>query len=96
MNQKITVTKHMLKTSNMNHLEDALDLIDMLHSVASDSNLPDLTGMGEAEMMNVLRDIIYTAQETIIELETSQTTKRQTRQRKQPVLRILPKVDKAG
>lgn len=96
MNQKITVTEHMLSTSNMNHLDDVLDFIDMLHSVASDGSLPDFAEMDEGEMMNVLRDIIYTAQETIIELETSRANKRQTRQRQQPVLRIVPKVEKAG
>lgn len=96
MNQKITVTEHMQDTGNMNHLEEVLDFIDMLHTVASDSNLPDFAEMDESEMMNVLRDIIYTAQETIIELETSRAGKRQTWQRQQPVLRIVPKVEKAG
>ena len=96
MSQKITVTEHMLHTSNMSHLDEVLDFIDMLHTVASDGDLPDFAGMYEAEMMNVLRDIIYTAQETIIELETTRTIKRQTRQRQQPVLRIVPKVEKAG
>ena len=96
MSQKITVTEHMLNTSNMNHVEEILDFIDMLHTVVSDGDLPDFAGMDEAEMMNVLRDIIYTAQETIIELETSRTVNRHTRQRKQPVLRIVPKVEKAG
>lgn len=96
MNQKITVTEHLLNTGDMNHIEDVLDFIDMLHSVASDSKLPDFAGMDEATMMKVLRDIIYTAQETIIELETSRTNNQQARQRKQPLLRILPKVEKAG
>ena len=60
------------------------------------ASLPDFAEMDEGDMMKVLRDIIYTAQETIIELETSRANKQQTRQRQQPVLRIVPKVEKAG
>jgi hypothetical protein len=96
MSQKITVTEHMLNTSNMTHLEEVLDFIDMLHTVASDGDLPNFAEMDEAELMNVLRDIVYTAQETISELESARAKKRQKRQRKQPLLRIVPKVEKAG
>lgn len=93
MNQKSTVTEHMLNTSTIQHLEDVLEYMDRLHNVASDSEAPTSAEMSNADMMNVLRDIIYTAQETLVEMETAQARERR---HVQPVLRILPKVDKAG
>lgn len=97
MSQKSTVTEYSLHTCSVNHLEDVLNYIDILHSAATDGTTPTTVGeLDEAELMSVLRDIIYTAQETITELETTRAKQRRKRQRKQPVLHIVPKVDKAG
>lgn len=95
MSQKSTVTEYLLHdTSSMTHLEDVLDYIDILHTAASDG-----TNVGELsteELMSVLRDIIYTAQETISEIETTRAVQRRDRKHKKPMLHIVPKVEKAG
>lgn len=93
MRQQTTVTEHLLLASGLNHLESVLDYIDQLHSAASEGESPSLNTMSEAEVMNYLREIIYTAQETLAEIETSYTHRKR---KQQPVLRIMPKIDKAG
>ncbi|MEO1286826.1 MAG: hypothetical protein AAFV93_03590 [Chloroflexota bacterium] len=93
MSQKVTVTEHLQGTSETMRLEDVLEIIDTLHTIASDGDLPDVATMDEANMMNVLRDIIYTAQETIVELESIRAIKHRNRQHKQPILHIVPKVE---
>lgn len=94
MSQNNTVTEHYLAACSI-HLEDVLEYIDQLHTAASEGNSQSFTGMDEVETMNVLREIIYTAQETLVEMETARARKRQ-RRAKQPVLRLVKKVDKAG
>ncbi|MGB7338639.1 MAG: hypothetical protein WBC91_07090 [Phototrophicaceae bacterium] len=96
MSQNITVIEHLESTSNRMQIEDVLDFIDTLHSVASDGELPYFAEMDEAEIMSVLRDIIYTAQETLVELQSVHNSKQYTPSRQQPILHIVPKVDKAG
>jgi hypothetical protein len=93
MRQETTVTEHLLLASGINHLEDVLDYIDQLHSAASDGEAEALNSMSEAEVMNYLQEIIYTAQETLAEIEA---TRAHRTRKHQPVLRILPKIDKAG
>jgi hypothetical protein len=93
MNQQNTVTEHFLAASSI-HLEDVLEYIDQLHTAASEGNSQSFTGMDEAETVNVLREIIYTAQEALSEIETLRA--RRQRRNKQPVLRLVKKVDKAG
>jgi hypothetical protein len=94
MSQKNTVTEHFLAASSI-HLEDVLEYMDELHTAASEGSSQSFTGMDEVEVMNFLRDIIYTAQESIVEIESLRARKRQ-RRKKQPMLRIVSKVDKAG
>jgi hypothetical protein len=94
MSQKNTVTEHYLAACST-HLEDVLEYIDQLHTAASEGNSQSFTGMDEVETMNVLREVIYTAQEALVEMETLRARKRQ-RRAKQPVLRLVKKVDKAG
>lgn len=98
MSQKSTVTEYSLHTSSMNHLEDVLDYIDILHSAASEGTTATYVGeLDEDDVLSTLRDIIYTAQETVAELELKRAKKkRRERQRKQAVLHIVPKVEKAG
>jgi len=93
MNQQNTVTEHFLVTSSI-HLEDVLEYIDQLHTAASEGNSQSFTGMDEVETVNVLRELIYTAQEALIEIETLRASRQ--RRNKQPVLRLVKKVDKAG
>ncbi len=51
-------------------LEDLLDLLDELHSAASENRLQNLTTLSKPELLGMLQDVIYTAQETIREMET--------------------------
>ncbi|GAB5493994.1 MAG: hypothetical protein Phog2KO_42090 [Phototrophicaceae bacterium] len=97
MSQKSTVTEYSLHASSMSHLEDVLDYIDILHSATADGTIPTYVGeLSTEELMSVLRDIIYTAQETISEIETTRARQWQERKHQKPVLHIVPKVDKAG
>jgi hypothetical protein len=93
MNQQNTVTEHFLATSSI-HLEDVLEYIDQLHTAASEGSAQSFTGMDEVETVNVLRELIYTAQEALSEIETLRASRQ--RRNKQPVLRLVKKVDKAG
>jgi len=93
MIQERTVTEHLLLASSITHLEDVLDYIDQLHSAASEGESDTLNQMSEAELMNYLQEIIYTAQETLAEIEA---TRAHRSSKHQPVLRILPKIGKAG
>lgn len=92
MNQQSPVTEQLPNISRINHLEDVLAYMDMLHNAASDEQTRKEHDMDSAEMTSVLKDIIYTAQETLAEIETHRARNRHA----QPMLRILPKVDKAG
>lgn len=94
MSQKNTVTEHFLAASSI-HLEDVLEYIDQLHTAASEGKSPNFTGMDEVETMNLLRELIYTAQESLVEIETLRAHKCQ-RRNMQPVLRLVKKVEKAG
>lgn len=94
MSQKNTVTEHFLAASSI-HLEDVLEYIDQLHTAASEGTTQNFTGSDDAETMSLLRDLIYTAQEAIVEIEALRARKRQ-RRNKQPVLRLVKKIDKAG
>ncbi|MEL6406774.1 MAG: hypothetical protein AAFR81_20555 [Chloroflexota bacterium] len=95
MSQNRTVTQETLSMLDSNTLDNVLQYIDLLHTAVSEGETRQLTELDEVEMVNVLRDLIYTAQETITEIEV--TRAKQQRKRLQPMLRILPKqVDKAG
>jgi hypothetical protein len=93
MRQKSTVTEHLLLASGIKRLEDVLDYIDQLHSAASEGEDQSLKAMSEADVINYLREIIYTAQETLTEIEARRSHRTS---KQQPVLRILPKIEKAG
>ncbi|MCK6579891.1 MAG: hypothetical protein L6Q98_17510 [Anaerolineae bacterium] len=50
-------------------LSSLFDALDALHSAASDGSLRTVTTLSNAEMIAWLRDLIYTAQETIEEIQ---------------------------
>jgi hypothetical protein len=45
------------------------DTLDELHSAASEGQLQKITGLNSVELVGWLREFVYTAQETIAELE---------------------------
>ncbi|MCU0512373.1 MAG: hypothetical protein MUE40_07360 [Anaerolineae bacterium] len=80
----------MLTTCGAEHLENVLDLLDELHTAASEGTVTSLTGMNQHELLSLLREVVYLAQETMEEIQ-------QNRAQKMPVLRLIDKVNvKAG
>jgi len=59
----------LMKTYSEKQLADLLDILDHLHSAASDGQIDPLTAMNKRELIAFLRDVIYTAQETITEID---------------------------
>lgn len=51
-----------------NRLADMYDVLDQLHSAASEGQWQLMTTMSKRELLSLLNDLIYTAQETIGEL----------------------------
>ncbi len=62
-------------------LRDLMDALDELHTAASDGTLDQTTPLNEAELLGWLREVVYTAQETINEIEQ--------RSHCAPILRLL-------
>lgn len=52
-----------------NRLEALFQTLDDLHTAASDNQLVSMTSLSETEVVNWLKDFVYTAQETIAEIE---------------------------
>ncbi|MFN8527733.1 MAG: hypothetical protein U0670_03885 [Anaerolineae bacterium] len=50
-------------------LETVLDTLDDLHDAVSDGELNALTTMSKADLIGLLRDLIYTAEQTMQEIE---------------------------
>jgi hypothetical protein len=75
---------------NENHLADLFDALDELHSAVTEGQLPKVTSLNKRELLAWLRDIIYTAQETIEEIDQQRELWRE------PMLRIVEKVQPAA
>jgi hypothetical protein len=58
---------------NDSRLDNLLETLDELHTAASDGNLPDVTTVGKMELVGWLYELMYTAQETIREIEQHST-----------------------
>jgi hypothetical protein len=71
------------------YLESMLETLDELHTAASEGSTGDFTDLNTRELIGVLREMMFLAQETIEELQ-------KTRTQKTPVLRLVEKVHKAG
>lgn len=56
---------------NETWFETLFQSIDHLHDAASTGNLPDVSPVPQEVMVGWLEDIIYTARETILELQTN-------------------------
>ncbi|MCA9915063.1 MAG: hypothetical protein KC496_17030 [Anaerolineae bacterium] len=94
MKPKSTVTEEYLAT-NLLSLEDVLETIDQLHSAISEGSPLQIADLNENDLVDTLRELIYTAQETVEEIEMRRAKRRKARKH-QPTLRIVPKIDKAG
>lgn len=72
-----------------NNLAELFEALDELHSAASDGQLNTVTTMNKRELVALLKDVIYTAQETIQELNKRDTRREEVR--REPVLRVVEK-----
>ena len=61
-------------------LADLFQTLDQLHTAVSEDQLARLTPLSEGELVGWLQDLVYTAQETITEIEQHQA---------KPVLRVV-------
>ncbi len=68
-------------------LPDLLDLLDDLHSAASDGDLPRFTTLGAEDVAELLEELVFVAQETLRELNKNST--RSARKQRTPMLRLL-------
>jgi hypothetical protein len=55
---------------NTARLSDLLEALDELHSAASDGNIRAVTPMSNAELKSWLYEVIYTAREAMVEIES--------------------------
>ncbi len=69
MNQNPEHTLSILYLDNT--LGELYEALDELHSAASDGQLSEMTKLSKRELLAWLRDVIYTAQETIEEIGES-------------------------
>lgn len=67
---------------NGDRLSDLLELLDELHTAASDNTLPRFISLGEQDVLGMLKELVYTAQETISEIETNRVQRAQRAARK--------------
>lgn len=56
---------------NGDRLGDLMELLDDLHTAASENTLPRFTTLGEQDVLGLLKELVYTAQETINEIESN-------------------------
>lgn len=58
---------------NGNRLEDLFQVLDDIHTAASDGRLQSVTTLTNAELMSWLYELAYTAEETIDELRKAES-----------------------
>lgn len=72
------------------HLDTILANLDDLHTAISEGEMTGFTTLQRREVIKLLNEVIYTAQESITELESYEQP--QTK----PILRLVEKISKAG
>jgi hypothetical protein len=68
LNQKTLPLKVMQSRLTETHLESILATLDRLHNASADDALETVSAVSAEQLIGWLEDIIYTAQETIQEL----------------------------
>jgi hypothetical protein len=69
---------------NDGRLGTLLDMLDELHTAAAEGRLRQITTVSDAELMGWLYELIYTAQETMAEIESHH-------EQREPELLLVPK-----
>ena len=72
-------------------LPDALDLLDQLHTAASEGHLPRATTLSQDEVIGLLQDLIFVAQETLDELGAQQRNQHRVAARHDVILKLVQK-----
>jgi hypothetical protein len=68
---------------NGDRLGDLMELLDDLHTAASENTLSRFTTLGEQDVLGLLKELVYTAQETINEIEANRHQRESRNQRGQ-------------
>jgi len=77
-------------TKTSEQLYRLMDMLDELHSAAEEGHAAQLLGLSDAEIAATLREIIYTAQETLHEIHSHKLAQ-------MPTLRLVDKkIGKVG
>ncbi len=71
-------------------LPDALDLIDHLHTAVSEGSLPRATTLSQDEVVSLLKELIFVAQETLDEI-SAQRSQPHAAARHDVILRLIQK-----
>lgn len=69
-------------------LPDLLEILDDLHSAASEGDLPRFTTLGTEEVTSLLEELVFVAQETLRELH-KQSSRTHSRPQRTPMLRLV-------
>lgn len=82
MNPTTSTTNELQLRYADDQLNHMYDVLDDLHSAASEGQLGTMTTINEGDLVGLLRDLIYTAQETISEIEKQTKRNRAARRNK--------------
>lgn len=82
MNPTTSTTNELQLRYADDQLNHMYDVLDDLHSAASEGQLGTMTTINEGDLVGLLRDLIYTAQETISEIEKQTKRSRAARRNK--------------
>lgn len=72
-------------------LPDVLDLLDQLHTAASEGSLPRATTLSQDEVVSLLKELIFVAQETLDEIGAQQRAQPRLVARHDVILKLVQK-----
>jgi len=68
---ELTLIERIRRDYSAEGLEEMFLRLDLLHDYAAAGRIDDVTPLSQAELRGWLRDLIYTAQETLREMDAS-------------------------
>lgn len=90
MNPTTSTTNELQLRYADDQLNHMYDMLDELHNAASEGQLQTMTTINEGDLIGLLREMIYTAQETISEIEKqAQRTRARASRRNKPDARAV-------
>lgn len=92
MNPMTSPTVEILCAYSGDRIEELHEVLDTLHTAASEDTLKTCTTLEEDDLVDLLRELIYTAQETIREIEHRAGKAKASRQpRPANILSLVPR-----